>query len=459
VPSPLLTQEGAMFKEQYKRVKELGSGAFGAAYLVHRRDTKDLLLVAKTVKLLHLPDDEQKTALQEAKYLGRLSHPNIIAYVTSLLEERKLHIIMEYADRGFLPDKIKWPLEEQRPISESSIMRYFIETAQALEHIHSCNILHRDVKPKNIFLMGPDEQVKLGDFGVARIFDEAGAQTQIGTPHYIAPEVLNMDGYGTNSELWSLGVVAYELMSLRVPFQAPSLPGIAMTICGATPEPLPQRYSQPFRRTTMSLLEKEPKRRPSLKDLLRAPRNDNDLWAVEVTRLRRKMQRRVESDCADSARPYTEVEQEGARPRRRSDQESASGASLPSGAGFREAAAQQPRTHGEEVDSCASSRPSSASRFARAVGERPSTSRARGCPAAARLQSHSVSSAPEVSSAAGRLGGGRRSVPCSDRPSSVASSAGGRHSVAGHRHDTKEARPKAERRSSAGRAVAAFGGA
>jgi len=268
------------------------------------------------VKLSHLSDAQQRAALREAKYLGRLMHPNVIAYVTSLLEERKLHIIMEYADRGDLADKIQRRRDDQRPISEPSIMCYFIEIAQALEYVHKCNILHRDVKPKNIFLTGPDEQVKLGDFGVARIFDEAqAAHTQIGTPYYIAPEVLNMDGYGTKSELWSLGVIAYELMALRVPFKAPSLPGIAMAICGATPEPPPQSYSKALRRTTMLLLEKEPEARPALKDLLRTPRDEGDLWALEVNRIRRKLQPSVSRDSSTDSEQQQRGSVSGARRR------------------------------------------------------------------------------------------------------------------------------------------------
>lgn len=276
----------ASFREQYKRLKELGSGAFGSAFLVQRRDAKDVLHVAKIIKLPHLSEKEREAAQREAQYLEQVSHPNIIGYVTSFLEEKRLHIIMEFADRGDLADKIRRRREATRPLSELSVMRYFVQLAQALEHIHGLRILHRDLKPMNVFLSGPDEQVKLGDFGVARVIDSAthGAQTQIGTPHYLPPEVINMQSYGTSSDLWSLGVVTYELMAFRVPFSAPSLPAVALQICGAVPEPLPERYSQPLRQTVFGLLEKEPRRRPALGELLRAPRGAGDAWAAAVRR-------------------------------------------------------------------------------------------------------------------------------------------------------------------------------
>lgn len=356
-----------MFKEQYRRLKEIGCGAFGSAYLVQRRDTKDVFHVAKTIKLPHLSEEEQETAQQEARYLQQLSHPNIIAYVACLLEERRLHIIMEYADRGDLAAKILRRREEQRPFSESSVMRYFVQIAQALEHIHAHQLLHRDIKPQNIFLAGPEEQVKVGDFGVARVIDQSrAAHTQIGTPHYMSPEVINTEGYGTKSELWSLGVVAYELMALHVPFKAPSLPGIALQIVGATPEPLPTRYAAALRCTTMSLLEKEPQQRPTLKELLRSPRSggsSSNAWAHEVKHALQKLQQ-----SADAIPSKALPEEASSRARVR------------------------PTSAPQESHSCASSRPSSAPQTARSsAGERN--------PAASRqIRSNSLAGASSVAS-------------------------------------------------------------
>eukprot|EP00405_Crypthecodinium_cohnii_P033666 CAMPEP_0206525980 /NCGR_PEP_ID=MMETSP0325_2-20121206/412_1 /ASSEMBLY_ACC=CAM_ASM_000347 /TAXON_ID=2866 /ORGANISM="Crypthecodinium cohnii, Strain Seligo" /LENGTH=533 /DNA_ID=CAMNT_0054020975 /DNA_START=47 /DNA_END=1648 /DNA_ORIENTATION=- len=263
----------AMFKDQYRRLKELGAGAYGAAYLVQRRDDKEVFHVAKSVKLPDLSEREKQAALMEVECLKKVMHPNVIAYVSCFLEERKLHIIMEYADRGDLAKKILRRREANKAISESSILRYFLQLALALEHIHSLNILHRDVKPMNIFLVGDEEQVKLGDFGIARLVDgdAVGAECQVGTPHYLPPEVINERRYSTSGELWSLGVVLYELMALRVPFTGQSLPAVAIQICGATPAALPQSYSAALRSVARDLLDKEPERRPSLNFLLRAP--------------------------------------------------------------------------------------------------------------------------------------------------------------------------------------------
>lgn len=287
---------GGMLREQYRRLKELGNGSFGTVYLVQHRHDKAVFHVAKTIKLTHLSDKERELALQEASYLQKVSHPNVISYVTCFLEEKRLHIIMEYADKGDLGQKIRRRRDDNRTFSESGVMRYIVQLALALQHIHGHNILHRDVKPTNIFLTGHDEEVKLGDFGVARIIDSFthGAETQIGTPHYLPPEVINMEKYGTSSELWSLGVVMYELMTLHVPFNAPSLPGIAMQICGADPAPLPTQYSNPLRRTTLDLLDKVPGQRPTLTEVLRGPRSENDLWAVAVRRQRDKLTAIVE---------------------------------------------------------------------------------------------------------------------------------------------------------------------
>lgn len=303
-----------MFKDQYKRLKELGTGAFGSAFLVQKRDDKGILHVAKSIRLPSLSQQEREAALREAECLKKVSHPNVIAYIGCFLEEKKLHIIMEYADRGDLGQKILRRREESRPISESTILRYFVQLAGALEHIHFLNILHRDVKPMNIFLVGREEQVKLGDFGIARVLDSQtqGAQTQIGTPHYLPPEVINNEKYSTSAELWSFGVVLYELMALHVPFHGATLPAVAMRICGASPAPLPTSFSRVLRETVLELLDKEPARRPTLRHLLRQPRHDQDAWALAVQRqmekIRRSKSEEVSGGKSEEASPAKSAE-------------------------------------------------------------------------------------------------------------------------------------------------------
>lgn len=258
------------FQDRYEKIKLLGEGAFGAAYLVRPKDERHLQ-VAKEIRISHLTDKQREGAIAESEVLRMLKHPNIIAYINSFLEGPRMYIIMEYANGGDLGIKIKERKDTNAQFEEWEIMRIFVQLVLALTHIHARKVLHRDLKPLNVFLT-LQGIVKLGDFGIARLLDSTtdGAQTTIGTPHYLSPEIVNNEAYGTRSDLWSLGVVTYELAALRVPFSGNSLPAVAMKIMGADPEPLPHRSSE-LNVIVFGLLSKDPAERPSLKELQNRP--------------------------------------------------------------------------------------------------------------------------------------------------------------------------------------------
>eukprot|EP00928_Gymnodinium_smaydae_P028809 TRINITY_DN21873_c0_g1_i1.p1 TRINITY_DN21873_c0_g1~~TRINITY_DN21873_c0_g1_i1.p1 ORF type:complete len:954 (-),score=181.30 TRINITY_DN21873_c0_g1_i1:178-3039(-) len=300
-----------MFKSKYKKIQLLGQGSFGAAYLVQQRGTPEVRLVAKEVRLGHLSEKEREATLAEAELLRQVAHPSIVGYVESFFEGTRLHIVMEYADGGDLAGKIRQKREEEETMRESRIMLIVAQLLLALQHIHARKILHRDLKPMNIFLTKRDE-VKLGDFGVAKLLEgsAAGAQTQIGTPLYLAPEVLKQETYGTKSDLWSLGVVTYELAALVVPFTAVSLPAVAMRILEGDPDPLPGRYSEHLSWVTMGLLRKNPNERLGCGDLLAAASVQHYVQAVEAKLFRRRSSRRKEEKVSSSR---SKEEQEAAR--------------------------------------------------------------------------------------------------------------------------------------------------
>lgn len=260
------------FEAYYDRVNVLGEGAFGTAYLVSEKRNRSALHVAKEIRVQHLTQKQRELCLAEAEVLRRLSHANIIGYVDSFLEGTRLFIVMEYADNGDLASQIKDRKDEHTRFSESEIMSIHLQLVLALQHCHGCKILHRDLKPMNVFLKKP-WIVKLGDFGISKVLESttAGAQTTVGTPLYLSPEICNGEPYGTKSDLWSLGVLTYELAALKVPFQATSLPALIMKVCSATPDPLPQQYSWDMEEIVHGFLEKEPRKRLSLNSVLSNP--------------------------------------------------------------------------------------------------------------------------------------------------------------------------------------------
>jgi NIMA (never in mitosis gene a)-related kinase len=119
---------------------------------------------------------------------------------------------MEYADGGDLSDKVKSVKNKGEYLSEDQILDYFTQMCLAIKHIHDRKIIHRDLKAQNIFLE-ENGTIKLGDFGIAKVLEQTvgQAQTQVGTPYYISPEIIKGKGYSFATDVWSLGVILYEM--------------------------------------------------------------------------------------------------------------------------------------------------------------------------------------------------------------------------------------------------------
>lgn len=222
--------------KKYKKLKYLGKGSYGAALLVELRSNPAQKFVIKEIVIGHLKQSEQQAAKNEAEVLHQMTHSNITMYIESFVESSKLYIVMEHADGGDLGAAIQSRKSSNKRWPENEVMRIFVQICLALKHVHDANILHRDLKAQNIFLTSKGI-VKLGDFGIAKVLDasEDQARTQIGTPYYLSPEICENKPYGRKSDVWSLGVVLYEIVSLEMPFQAQSLPALVHRICSSEP--------------------------------------------------------------------------------------------------------------------------------------------------------------------------------------------------------------------------------
>ena len=207
--------------ETYKKKSTLGVGSFGTAYLVECLSDNSLAVI-KQIDIAQMSEEERRETLNEAKILEVLSHPNIVRFREVYKTKKgKLCIVMDFADGGDLQSVVKSRYKQRAAngrmnyLTEDQLLDWFTQICLAMKHCHDKKILHRDLKSQNIFLT-KSGLIKLGDFGIARVLSntKSKAKTVVGTPYYLSPEIIRSEAYSFKSDIWSLGVLLYEMAAL-----------------------------------------------------------------------------------------------------------------------------------------------------------------------------------------------------------------------------------------------------
>ena len=195
---------------------ELGTGAFARVYLVTHNITrkKFALKVINKHKLIQTYGNCQLIE-NEIEIHSKLNHPNIIRLYNVSETEEEINILLEYAENGNLYSLIK----KENGLSENRAFNYFIQIVNAVYFLHQNNIIHRDIKPENI-LIGENDKVKLCDFGWAKELTLNNRSTFCGTVEYMAPEIVGSELYDCSVDVWSLGILLYELLMGHSPFKS-----------------------------------------------------------------------------------------------------------------------------------------------------------------------------------------------------------------------------------------------
>ncbi|KAL0239316.1 hypothetical protein PCE1_005003 [Barthelona sp. PCE] len=278
-----------MFLEQkgFRTIKQLGRGSFGTVMKIQRiSDGK--FFACKVVNYCEMSEKEKRYLVAEVNLLRTCKHQNIVTYEERFVskEDHKIYLLMELCERGDLGDLIKKCLERRRSIRESIVWDYFAQITAALNYCHTHEggqILHRDVKPQNVFVGGGDMCIKLGDFGLARYLNENSvARTNVGTPLYMSPEQLDGGGYGTKTDIWALGCTIYELCTLRPPFPARNQGALTRMILRGKFEPIGSQYSNNLSSLIYSMLSTRPRDRPNCEDILANPFIQNSLKKFDL---------------------------------------------------------------------------------------------------------------------------------------------------------------------------------
>lgn len=254
---------------RYRVTALLGSGGMGAVYCAEHTALK------KTVAIKVLNQEmasHREAALRferEAMVSARIMHPNVVSATDSgRLPDGSLYLVLEYVAGRSLRELI----DAETRLTIPRALAIGSQIAEALAAAHRADVVHRDLKPSNVMLLMEDNQtevVKVLDFGLARVAgqDHSGeALTRtgsvFGTPEYMSPEQARGEIVDHRADLYALGVILYELLSGRQPFMAPELVAILIKHIQEKPPPLPPDIPEPIASYVMSLLDKDPSRRP-----------------------------------------------------------------------------------------------------------------------------------------------------------------------------------------------------
>ena len=255
----------------FQIINKLGEGAYSTVFKVKRNIDKKIYALKK-VKILNLSEKEKENALNEVRILASVKSNFVVSYKEAFFDEKDntLCIIMEFADRGDLYQKIVQHKKSAIFFEESDIWRIFIQLVKGLKSLHDLKILHRDMKSANVFLFS-NGSAKLGDLNVSKVAKRGLGYTQTGTPYYASPEVWKDKPYDNKSDVWSLGCVLYEMITLRPPFRAQNMEGLFNKVCKGQFSRIPERFSDDLFHVVQFLLQVNPNSRPSCEQILNHP--------------------------------------------------------------------------------------------------------------------------------------------------------------------------------------------
>ena len=261
---------GKRLDGRYEIHELLGVGGMAYVYKAYDNIEKRWVAIKILKEELAGNSDFLRRFRNESKAIAVLSHPNIVKVYDVSFGDRIQYIVMEYIDGITL----KQYIEQQGEIKWREALYFTVQILRALQHAHEKGIIHRDIKPQNIMLL-EDGTIKVTDFGIAR-FSQAETQTMtdkaIGSVHYIAPEQARGEITDEKTDLYSVGVMLYEMLTGRLPFEADNAVSVAIMRMQAEPTP-PSRINpsipKGLEEITMHAMEKNPAQRfPSAADML-----------------------------------------------------------------------------------------------------------------------------------------------------------------------------------------------
>ncbi|GLD58048.1 serine/threonine-protein kinase 4-like protein [Lates japonicus] len=253
-------------EEVFDVLEKLGEGSYGCVFKANYKETGEIV----AIKQVPVESDLQEI-IKEISIMQQCNSPHVVRYYGSYFKNSDLWIVMEYCGAGSVSDIIRI---RNKTLTEEEIATILQSTLKGLEYLHFMRKIHRDIKAGNI-LLNTEGQAKLADFGVAGQLTDTMAKrnTVIGTPFWMAPEVIQEIGYNCVADIWSLGITAIEMAEGKPPY-ADIHPMRAIFMIPTNPPPTfrnPGLWSQAFREFVSQCLVKNPEQRATATQLLQHP--------------------------------------------------------------------------------------------------------------------------------------------------------------------------------------------
>lgn len=229
--------------ENYDIIKRIGRGSSGTVELIENRTSKERFAL-KTIQIIN--SNEITDIINEIKIMEKFNSKYITKIIGWEHTNDNIYIIMEYAPNGDLYMLFKKQKEIKQKLDDKIINKIIYQTTCGLRDLHDNKILHRDIKPSNILIFD-DYNIKLADFGISKILSiGTNAYTQIGTPLYMSPEMVNGYSYSYSNDFWGLGCVYYELLTMERPFVGTNMLVLFQNIsqCKIDFKKVPYKYRQ-----------------------------------------------------------------------------------------------------------------------------------------------------------------------------------------------------------------------
>lgn len=265
----------------------IGKGTFGKVFVAN--DGLGGRVAVKKLLTKEMDSRELSLLQQEISIMSSITHPNIVELKFIIKTEDSVYLIMEYCEGGDL----ELFLNTHKGISIQLIRKWLSSLLSALAYLHSLNIMHRDLKLANFLLTTLDAQnadIKIADFGFAKIMASGITCTQLGSPLYMAPEIFHDDQYTIKADIWSFGIVFYEILTRKAPFNCSTMAELISKQNEQVTFPFTSSLPEEAKDLILSMINKNYELRPDCEALLRHSfftQECEDAW-IEIDRLKQE---------------------------------------------------------------------------------------------------------------------------------------------------------------------------